>query len=391
MKNNKTPEQIDLDKILEDLKGFKPLKKSISVVGSPVIRGDISTGYLIQILFFNILKFPNYGRDEKCYWHTFLSYKGYNFSLNDGKFGWVMYAEDNAIKKDGIINEIKGKIDKAINLLDKELKEFFNKNKNNKEIKLYLNNNYSNLISFYNFYRKQTNKIITKIDKNKPKQIVGLIDFLNNDSKRKKKGGTISLFMEEEKILPKYCFPMMLSFFSLLEFLLVVFFCFNIAKLNCQKLDEFRYKEWDEKFKAIFDLKNRTISRIYSELKNIKKRYRNPLTHGFLGKPSFLVFSPWLGIIPFSYKNLKDSLYYGFIEIEKDEAIKILKTFDDFINFITKNDPFRYYIIFLRSGLTIPANKGDIRFLKKKMNDLRTLKQYINEVDIKSTNYLNRE
>ena len=79
--------------------------------------------YIVEIIFLNVLGFPNYGPEEKVRWHTFFRFNNNVYMIRDYKFDtWSLECtrDTETLEKD--IGFIKWRIKKAARYLDKILK-----------------------------------------------------------------------------------------------------------------------------------------------------------------------------------------------------------------------------------------------------------------------------
>jgi hypothetical protein len=147
---------------------------------------------------------------------------------------------------------------------------------------------------------------------------------------------------------------------------------------NNRKESFVNYKKnnWYEKYKIIFPIhRNKEFKLIYDKLGQIKKKYRNPLTHGLTGDYSLLLPTPNSGLIPISYDYLSNNVAFIFNEISYENAKEIEELFEKFLQLLNKEDPFKYYTLFLQFGFPIPVNKNEIGEIKDKMNTYEDFKE----------------
>jgi len=356
------------------LKEFRPLLPDSFInpsLNSPVIHGTYITNHLIRMIFFNILKFIDYGFIEKGYWHTYFVYKHKRFTIQDGKFGWSIYAENSKLKDSNIVVEMKKKLLKVIDFLNNDFCKSIQGDKNNPKIEFYLNNPYQKLSSYYSFYRKNVSYVIKD-------------STISNQKKDNKNASALfkemNLLRRREDSVSKHCFPLIFSFFSLLDFLILTFFVFEDSNVGFQKIKNFKLRmkrDWSLGFRDVFDLSKPSINRLFLNLKDIREKYRTPLSHGICGDTGFLILFPGLGLIPQSYKDLQNQIYYGFTDFRIKNAKIIMEEFNKFIKFIKSNKPYKFYLVYLESGLAIPINSKGLRLLKNKMKNLNELNKYI--------------
>ena len=327
------------------------------------------------------LKLKDYGRNDKIRWHIFFKYKDKKFMIRDYKFEtWSIECQENDPKTKELTKEIIKKIIASSKIINKSLIEklrFKSKNEN-----FFLNNNNSKLTYLYSYYKSKILEIIDTIE-----TITESLDIIKDIKIHFKK---ISQIKEKEKLILAYAFPFLLSFFSYLEFILDSFFSFNKKGIT---YFEFSEKEWDKKFKFVFDLtKNKELKKIYEEILKIKKNYRNPLTHGLTDKEkSILIPIDNFGLVPFSFEYLSETVYYGSNSVKINDILKITKTFDDFFRIIGEKSPYRYFKLFIDYEFPIPMGEPKISELKEKMSDFKTFKIFLDDLKKYETNLINRD
>jgi len=373
----------EIDKIYNILKDFKPFQPRFDDKSKfvNVITGIYNPpAYIVQILLLGILELENYGRMDKVLWHTYFLYKGYPFMIRDYKFDtWTI----EGIKRDEEIiqlaKEIQNKIIKASKVLDKIL---YNELKSEIENgNFYLHNLYHKLYSIYCFYEEkflETIKEYEEFEKEKGKHITihNLVDIWNTR-------------LKFEKEISKYSFALILSFFSLLEFLLDVFYAFEQPNME---FFEFRKKKWHNRFKIVFTIsKNEKLKRLYDKLVDIKRNYRNPLAHGLRSEVTLLVQLPYIGLVPLSYEYFSQKIYYGIAEIGKNDALKIINTFQSFLDFLKNKEPYRFYMLYLDYGFAVPMNEQEVLKIKEKMTTYEEFKEYLDKEAFYQDLLINRD
>jgi hypothetical protein len=77
-----------------------------------------------------------------------------------------------------------------------------------------------------------------------------------------------------------YSVAMVDAFFSRLEHMLVLLRAFCGTPMRDSKLTALLGMAWDDKTKVLVDVDDPSMQKLYSDLKRIKKRVRNPFAHG---------------------------------------------------------------------------------------------------------------
>lgn len=350
------------------LKDFIPFQPELGDYQKAV---NIFTGlhnppsYIIQILLLWVVDFKNYGSADKVLWHTYFKFKDYPFLVEDYKFGsWTIACLKNDARTFQIAKEVKNKIIKASELIDKilsnELKTQIIQNN------FYLNNVYNKLFSIYCFFEDKMHRINKTFEKKEISQ------------DKKSWARRMQTNWEFENQLTNYCFAATQAFFSLLEFILNGFYAFNQKEVE---FNEFiRERDWKNKFKQVFPINDsQIIKTFYDKLVYIKDSYRNPVTHGLTEEPiSLLIPIPQIGLVPLSYEFLSNKIHYGLFNIlEKNETIRVVSIFRDFLKFLQSNEPYYFYILYFESGFPIPISSEKINKIKKEMTSHENFLNYL--------------
>ncbi len=347
--------------ILKDFKSFNPKSTDLSEFVNISIGNYNPPSYIVEVLLCGINKFKNYGREEKVLWHTYFNYKNCLFVIRDWKgSSWALEVEKRDEKTIKLAEEIKKNIIKASELLNNLLIKELTVIKNRGDF--YLNNVYHKLFPIYEFYKKKIYEIIKSYDK-KTKKLnpKNLSDILNP-------------IIERQKEIANYSFSLLLSFFSLTEFLFDVIYIF---KKSGEGFFDFKELDWKKRFKVTFDLKDKEIKDFYEKFIAIRKKYRNPLTHGLTNEASLLVKWPSIGLVPISYKYLLNEICYDLFNVREEDALSIINKFDSFLKFIKKKKPYNFYMMYIKYGFPIPAVKKDISQIKKEMTTITNFKSYL--------------
>jgi hypothetical protein len=336
---------------------------------------NVSTGnfeppaYIVAFLFLNVLGYNDFGSSEKVWWHTFFNYRGHVFLLRDYKFGsWSLEVRKGSPVPAELVAQVIGKIQSASRHAD-ELLSLELKKKINDE-KFWLHNGFSSLKAAYDFYAKELGQAIAALQKTVERQ-----------AKTKPSIGQWAKRMNEkarvELIVSYRAFPLLVSFFSLLEFLLDVFYAFERPAMS---FFAFRKLNWQDRFKAVVQLPSGSeILKSYEKLLRLKRLFRNPLTHGLTNETSLLVPVPFGGLVPASYEHLESSVHFGSIAVSEGAAVEALETFNGLLSHLSASEPFAYYMRYADNGFSIPIQKNEIAALKAEMTSLESFDEYLRE------------
>jgi len=315
---------------------------------------NVSTGnyeppaYIVAFVFFSALGYQNYGgMIEKVWWHTYFSYKDILFIIRDFKFGtWSLESKGNILAAKGLVPEIIGKIQCASRYADRLLTKELNGQIDAGEF--FINNGYGKLRTAYEFYldeAKTAMQAIEEFETAKALKKPAFHEVAENHNRR----------IRLENILTYRTVPLMTSFFSLLEFLLDVFFAFRQPNMT---FFDFRNRSWRDRLKAVIPITpDSPFTPVYERLSLLKARYRDPLAHGLTSESSLLVGVPFAGLVPISYEHLSDTVHFGFTQVTRDAAGEMIRGFEEFLALLSKQDPYCYFILYLDYGFSVPAAK----------------------------------
>ncbi len=329
--------------------------------------------YIVQILLLNALGMANLGPSEKTRWETTFIYKGMQFSVKDQKFGWAIGCETkkNAAQKYAL--ELQRKITRGATYLNGILHPYLERKM--KKGEFFLKNEFGRLRGIYEFHKSRVMATSAALSASKASY-----------EARKRTGddfvkGAVRQLNKEFRYVSKisnYSFATVMAFFSMQECMLDSFYAF--LKDGDGLLEFMERDRWREKFKAVFGpLSGKFPSPIYSALLKARETYRNPLSHGLADASGIVVPLPRIGLVPLKVEYLSGTPHYGLSTIEEEDALVMVKAFDGFLGFVAEKDPWRYYTLYLESGLPIPALKSDLAEIKAEMTSFSHFKEYVDD------------
>lgn len=332
--------------------------------------------YIVQIILLGVLGLPDYGPEEKVRWRTVFNYKGKTFLIRDYKFGtWSVNSNTTDETTKEIVSEIKGKIRKASNNMDKVLQQCLKSSSEKGDF--FIKNVDQTLDSIFWFFHSKAADAITdvrKIDDSVP-------GMSRQDLINKKWKLTESAFC--------YVYATINAFYSYSEFIFDLVYAFEQPDIDFWS---FRNKDWRERCKLVFDVSDKEFKKIYDNLLKYKKGYRNPLSHGFTHEMSVLVPLPKIGLVPISYQFLSNELYYGVMGLNDiSVAEHIIETFTSFFDYIRKKQPYNYYIRYAECGFEIPIKKEIVNNIKKEMSSPEDFEEYLKQESYYMDAVINRD
>jgi hypothetical protein len=361
--------------IRSSFRGIEPLRGSelLEVELVTLVRGiNNPPAYMVRILLLNVLGLFDLGPGEKTRWQTQFKYKGLRFLVRDSEFGWAIESDSEKGKTASLALEILAKITKATAALDKSLHPYLRRKVKNGEF--YLKNEYRRLFSIYEFFKR---KAMTSA---KLKRRWRTSRSMSGRESARIFARDIDMVLSREirydNGISNYSFAMVVAFFSLQEHILDVFYAF--IKDGAGFLDFMQSGRWREKFLAVFGpLQVKGLNEIYEGLLKAREGYRNSLAHGLADWPGVMVPLPGLGLVPLSLDYLGGSPHYSLFPVGEDDAMKMKDVFERFLRIISMTNPWRFYLLYLESGLPIPATKIELTRIKNEMTTYHHFRGYI--------------
>lgn len=392
-----------IDELKQKLSIFRPAEpSSIRPLWNLITCIHDPPSYIVQYLLFGIGSFGYYGRSDKVWWQTYFTYKDRIFKVRDYKFGsWIIEGEDDTEESKRVALEVKARISKACETLDDLLSRELKEKVENGDY--YINNAYHKLREIFIFYMKKTQEAIKEHESAlkklesmeppedpKPPEIDGKGIMISRDKPLENYLNEVyRLETVPLKVITHYSLAMITSFYSLTEFLLEAMYAFEQSK---KPRDEFAELRWNEKFKLLFPINaKRELGKFYNSFVEIKRDYRNPLTHGLADEEGRLVWLDFAGLVPVSYKYLSTKLHYDGVLIRKDDALSLIDTFTRFLDFIENNEPYGYYMLYLSYGFPIPMNPERIAKYRAQMTSYENFQDYMERQAMQHDAYMNRE
>jgi hypothetical protein len=281
---------------------------------------------LVLFALRNVLGFPWSGYGEKARWTVYGMFTGIPFSLEMRKFGFTICAAKGA---EIDVKRLCGQLQAAVKHVEVWLapvaKELAAKGN------VTIANRHSEFDSRYRFFRARADRSYRRADK-KPRRSANsvtkddpwvIVDDIMKDWSHQMNANTHGFY---------YSTAMVDAFFSRLEHVLVLLRAFCGTPLQEGELTTFLGMTWDDKLKALINVDEPGIQKLYSDLKRIKERVRNPFAHGGVENDggSLFVHIPTLGALPANFTQIRDSVRFNFIPVGKDDHGTACDVFDAF-------------------------------------------------------------
>jgi hypothetical protein len=346
--------------------------------------------YIIFIIFVHLKNFKYFGREEKVAWTIPVKFKGHPFILTHRKFGFNIISNEDGEEITKIAHDAISCIKKATpyaeTLIESVIVQLVKKGN------VTLENECRTIQSRYIFFRKKAEKEFKQAIKNKDKF---------KKTERKGKGMIASVTYFEDLSVKyrlagnNYATAMLDSYFSLLEHVLVLLLPFVLhIKFEEIDLNNFISLNWREKLKITIELeKDANALILYERLSAIKEDLRNPLTHGYFLKDgnSLYVHMPQVGTIPMNLTKTENHLNYAFFAVHEANFDEIIKTFDEFYDYLKTNPSTMFGMKYIETGLPIAFDLSSRQGYKYSMTDIHHFDAFIRQQGMDYTNAMNMD
>jgi hypothetical protein len=341
------------------LTNFEASNKSIDEFREQIDSFQIPTYMILLVLSLN--KIPTYGKFGKSFFTCTIRYKDIDFMLKDIK-GYMcrIYSTHKSDKIKLLSEEIRTKIVKACDLLDGILSEELMEKVLAGNFFIDNSQSYIHLRRHFERLKKDLNRQLVQSEMRK--EFSKLSDLLN--------------FQQESTLrIEEICFSLLNVFFSLTDFIFVIFDIMEDNAPTWKNSNKFMHLNWNEKFKKVLDVKNNQIKFFYDKLLDFKNTIRNPFSHGIIGEYSLLVHLDVIGLVPLSYKKFIPG--FQIFGVDSKKAREITKITTEFVNFLESNSPYNFYMTYLSYSLPIPIEKQSLAELKSEMTDIDTFTNFV--------------
>jgi len=308
--------------------------------------------YMVFITLVFLAEFEYFGKHEKQLWAIPIIYKSTPFLLAHRKFGFGIYAPKNdKLTNETLAKELIIKINNAIRYAEELIQPFVNDQLNKGNITI--TNNYIELDMMYRFFRTKARNAFNR--KPPPKKII------SRDKDGKPTVWSGNPFKPQREGF-YYAVATIDAFFSRLEHLLILSLPFVRFKKSSDYLPNIVSSNWTDKYKRIFNLKvDRLAMQYYDELKKIKDKYRNTLSHGFFEKDGgslFFHFGP-IGAIPVYLSKFEETIHYSLFPIKESSFADICRLFDKIDKFL-RTGKTKYAFKYAESGLPVSFSEKSV-------------------------------
>ena len=277
---------------------------------------------LVLFALRNVLGFRSSGPEEKMRWAISCSFNGAPVSFEMAKFGFAIYAAESVDMK-----RVCGQLQVAVKHVGDWLSPIAKRQAAKGNVTIA--NRLSEFDSRYRFFRGLADRSYRRAERRprseaaKEDDIAAKLNGLTRAWNQAMRARTHGFY---------HSTAMVDAYFSRLEHIFVLLRAFVGNPLREGELTTFLGMTWDEKLKALLDVDEPVMQKLYSELKRIKERVRNPFAHGGVENDggSLYVHIPTVGALPANFTQIRNSVRFNFIPVGMDDHGSACAAFDAF-------------------------------------------------------------
>lgn len=365
--------------IKELMQGFTPLDPDALPKFANVETGlSNPPAYMLRLLLLGLMKFPDLGGAEKVWWQTPVRFKGQDFLIRDYKFGtWTIEAAKPS-EAAAHVAELQGRLRTACGKLDAALADELRAEVKGERYALI--NSFYRLNALYDDYRTRTEEAVKAFDALKDAQEEPGKPFSAHNKR-----------IKAETRAAHDAFGLVGAFFSLLEFLVAGMYALHrTGGTYADFLKKYLHERLQELLPTASD---KEWARIYNDVIRLRDNYRNPLHHGLCDDElGALVPFRGLGLVPISYRYLRDGLHFGTsLGVSIDDVREVLATCAAALEALRGCDPYHYYFAFIEGGFPIPVELREAFKLRKLMTSHDEFAEYVEARQRYEDDVINRD
>jgi hypothetical protein len=311
----------DFSPLVEHRRGFARSDRPSERI--PIARERLPVIASVQLVMRLLVGARRLGRAEKLAWEYPFAYRGRACSLAHEKFGLRLYLEpssDAGCRSDG--EEIVKKLSAATRMLDNGILKLAAAEETAAG-HLIVWNQVPKLRGMYDYFRRLATEAYAGNG------------FLAKDHDERSEG---SVFMQQLRVIPERTegfyatVAMTMSFFSLLEHLLVFALLATDFDPTQESLTDFIGSRLSEKFKRVFDVTgDPEAKRYYQKLHEAAETWRNPYGHGGFDKRhgTLAFFMPGIGPFPLLLSDIRKHPSFSVVPEREQSFDELCTLFDD--------------------------------------------------------------
>jgi hypothetical protein len=285
------------------------------------------------LLAFRLLGFSWSGPEEKCRWTVYFNFLGKPASVSLRKFGFSIAHDPGLNAAD--LSRLEGQLQKAAQAVEGLIEPLAKQ-----EIEagnFVIANRYAEFDTRYRFFRGQAQAAYKRARRkpSKPsaskaarKSLDSLSSILTSDLNRVRKHQVAGFFNAT---------AMIDAFFSRLEHQTILLTGF-LPSDSSDSVFARMSKKWDAKLKAVLDVEgDKTLKQLYSDLRSLKERVRNPFAHGGVENDMgwMQIHIQGIGNVPANFSAIKHSVRFTNLPVDQSLFESVCELFDKFDQYMS--------------------------------------------------------
>jgi len=292
-------------------------------------REDFPVPDLVKFALGSVLRFPTAGAEEKVRWTVFAMFNGVEVSFELRKFGFtICHAAHTEID----LKRLCGQLRSAVALTERWLTTLAQEQIQANNVTIANRN--SEFDRRYRFFRSLADKAYKRASKQPRKRANAKAKLSELEQLAAPFSELMTAWRHNSRMNTEgffYSVAMVDAFYSRLEHQLILLRAFHGTPLTEGGLKAFLNLNWDEKMRAFIDVDgDLAIQKLYSQLKHLKERIRNPFSHGGVENDggSLFVHVPSVGALPANFTKFRHSVRFSLFPVEKEDHGSACALFD---------------------------------------------------------------
>ncbi|MDR6586361.1 hypothetical protein [Herbaspirillum frisingense] len=277
---------------------------------------------LLLILLRDVMGFPWGGVGEKVRWTVYFGVAGQAYAIELAKFGLYIYCPEG---QHDSLTRVLGQLESALGRLERSMEKYAQERIQSGDVTIA---NRSSLFQRrYQFFRKKAQTAYRAAERPPRTRKVAKTTVVSNVTDL---FAPIAARMEKQGEGFYYSVAMIDAYFSYLEHQLILLRVFLGTALGKTTVKDVLTARWDAKLKLVLGADVTTHKDLIGDLRRLKERVRNPLSHGGVENDggSMFIHVPRVGALPANMSNTRSSTHFNFIPVDAPDHKKACEIFD---------------------------------------------------------------
>jgi hypothetical protein len=292
-------------------------------------REDFPIPDLVKFALGTVLRFPTAGPEEKVRWTVFAMFNGVEVSFELRKFGFtICHAAEATVD----LKRLCGQLCRAVALTEQWLAALAQEQIQANSVTIANRN--TEFDRRYQFFRDLADNAYKRASKKPRKRSTVKAEVSELEQLASPFSEFMAAWGHQARMNTEgffYSVAMVDAFYSRLEHQLILLRAFHGSPLTQGELKAFLCLNWDEKMRAFVDVDgDAATQKLYSQLKQLKERIRNPFSHSGVENDggSLFVHVPSVGALPANFTKFRQSVRFSLFPVEKEDHGSACALFD---------------------------------------------------------------